>query len=94
MIWRLLETGFTFLVLGERFYVRRNVSEPLRVRLLLSYVDVDEADLRAQAATYGLEDEIDALLGYLETHGEVDDDRLPAWDEFQALAADYEVRLS
>ncbi len=61
--------------------------------LLLSYVDVDEADLREQAAKYGLENEIDALLRYLETHGEVDDDRLPEWDEFQELAADYEVPL-
>ena len=61
--------------------------------LLLSHVDVDEEDLRAQAAKYGLEDEIDALLRYLETHGEVDDDRLPEWDEFQELAADYEVPL-
>jgi len=61
--------------------------------LLLSHVDVDEADLREQAAKYGLEDEIDALLGYLETHGEVDDDGLPEWDEFQELAADYEVDL-
>jgi len=61
--------------------------------LLLSHVDVDEADLRAQAAKYGFEDEIDALLRYLETHGEVDDDRLPEWNEFQQLAADYEVPL-
>ena len=61
--------------------------------LLLSHVDVEKEDLRAQAATYGLEDEIDALLRYLETHGEVDDDRLPEWDEFQELAADYEVPL-
>ncbi|OYR39136.1 MarR family transcriptional regulator [Halorubrum sp. Hd13] len=61
--------------------------------LLLSHVDVDEEDLRKQAAKYGLEDEIDALLRYLETHGEVDDDRLPEWDEFQELAADYEVPL-
>ena len=61
--------------------------------LLLSHVDVDEEDLREQAAKYGLEDEIDALLRYLETHGEVDDDRLPEWDEFQELAADYEVEL-
>jgi len=61
--------------------------------LLLSHVDVDEEDLRAQAAKYGLEDEIDALLRYLETYGEVDDDRLPAWDEFQELATDYEVPL-
>ena len=61
--------------------------------LLLSHVDIDEEDLRAQAATYGLEDEIDALLRYLGTNGEVDDDRLPAWDEFQELATDYEVPL-
>ena len=62
--------------------------------LLLSHVDVDEEDLRDQAAKYGLEDEIDALLRYIETQGEVkDDDRLPEWDEFQGLAADYEVDL-
>jgi hypothetical protein len=60
--------------------------------LLLSRVDVD-ADLREQAAKYDLGDEIDALLRYLETHGEVDDERLPEWDEFQELAADYEVPL-
>ncbi|MGZ0747332.1 MarR family transcriptional regulator [Haloparvum sp. AD34] len=61
--------------------------------LLLSHVDVDEEDLREQAAKYGLEDEVDALLRYLETHGEVDDDRLPEWDEFQELAADYKIEL-
>ncbi|MDT3437415.1 helix-turn-helix domain-containing protein [Haloarcula sp. 1CSR25-25] len=62
--------------------------------LLLSHVDVDEENLREQAVKYDFEDETDALLRYLETHGEVDDDWLPAWDEFQELAADYEVRLS
>ena len=61
--------------------------------LLLSHVNIDEEDLRAQATKYGLEDEIDALLCYLETHGEVDDGRLPEWDEFQQLATDYEVPL-
>jgi len=60
---------------------------------LLSHVDVDDADLRVQAATYGLEDEIDALLCYLETQGEVDDVWLPEYEEFQELAADYEVPL-
>lgn len=59
--------------------------------LLLSHVDVDEENLRAQATKYGLEDEIDALLRYLETHDEVDDDRLLEWDEFQELAADYDI---
>ncbi len=61
--------------------------------LLLSHIDIDKTDLKEQAAKYGLEDEIDALLRYLETHGEVDNDRLPEWDEFQQLAADYEVPL-
>ena len=44
--------------------------------LPLSHVDVDKEDLREHAAKYGFEDEIDALLRYLETHGEVDNDRL------------------
>jgi len=59
--------------------------------LLLSRVDVDEEDLREQAAKYGLEAEIDALLRYLKTHGEVDDDRLSEWDKSQKLGADYEM---
>jgi len=61
--------------------------------LLLSHVDIDEEHLQEQAAKYDLEDEIDALLQYLETQGEVDNDRLPEWDEFRDLAADYEVEL-
>ncbi|WP_255192006.1 MarR family transcriptional regulator [Natronobeatus ordinarius] len=61
--------------------------------LLLGHVDVDESDLREQAEKYGLEDETDTLLQYLETRGAVDSDRLPEWDEFQELAADYEVDL-
>jgi DNA-binding MarR family transcriptional regulator len=62
--------------------------------LLLSHVDVDESKLRDRAAEYDLEDEIDALLRYLDTSGEVEDDRLPEWAEFQELAADYEVPLT
>ncbi|CDK39142.1 MarR family transcriptional regulator [Halorubrum sp. AJ67] len=61
--------------------------------LLLSHVDVNEDDLCEQAAKYGLEDEIDALLQYLETHGEIEDSHLPEWSEFQELAAEYEVDL-
>ncbi|WP_144927921.1 MarR family transcriptional regulator [Halorubrum salsamenti] len=59
--------------------------------LLLSHVDVDEDNLRTRSAKYDLEDEINALLRYLETHGEIQDDRLPEWDEFQKLVADYEI---
>jgi len=61
--------------------------------LLLSYVDIDEAELRDSASKYGLEDTIDALLRYLDTQGDVQKNRLPSWDEFQELAADYEVTL-
>ncbi|MDR5673603.1 MarR family transcriptional regulator [Halalkaliarchaeum sp. AArc-GB] len=61
--------------------------------LLLTSVDIDENDLREQAVKYGLEDEIDALLRYLETQGGIEVDRLPEWSEFQKLAADYEVPL-
>jgi DNA-binding MarR family transcriptional regulator len=60
--------------------------------LLLSHVDVDEDVLREQAAKYGLKDEIDALLRYLEAHGGVDDDWLPEWDKFQELAVDYDIK--
>lgn len=61
--------------------------------LLLSHVDIDEAELRDSASKYGLEDTIDALLRYRDTQGDVQEDRLPSWDEFQNLAADYEVTL-
>jgi hypothetical protein len=56
--------------------------------LLLSHDDLDEDDLRERAAKYDLEDENNGLLRYLETHGDVDDVRLPDWDEFQELAAE------
>jgi predicted transcriptional regulator len=61
--------------------------------LLLSHVDVNEDDLWDRAAEYGLEADIDALLRYLDTHGDVESYRLPEWSEFQELAADYEVQL-
>lgn len=62
--------------------------------LLLSHVNVDKATLRNRADKYGLEEEIDALLRYLETAGDVQDGRLPEWAEFRELAADYEVALA
>jgi len=57
--------------------------------LFLSHVDVDESDLRERAAKYGLVDEIDALVRYLDTRGEVDADHFPEWDEFQELTTRY-----
>lgn len=61
--------------------------------LLLTQVDVADGELRERSRKYGLEDEIEALIRYLETDGDVQDDRLPAWHEFQELAADYNVTI-
>lgn len=47
------------------------------------------------AGTHGVNTTgLEVMLRYLETHGEVDDGRLPERDGFQQLAADYGVRLS
>ncbi|MFD1588459.1 transcriptional regulator TrmB [Halorientalis brevis] len=62
--------------------------------LLLSHVDIDEETLRDAASKYGLADEIDTLLRYLQNDGDVEDKRLPEWAEFEDLAADYEVTLA
>jgi DNA-binding MarR family transcriptional regulator len=62
--------------------------------LLLSHVDVEADALRERAAKYGLGDEVDTLLQYLASQGAIEENRLPAWSEFQELAADYEVNVS
>jgi hypothetical protein len=54
-------------------------------------LDIGEHDLRERAAEYGLEDELDALLRYLDTRGAAESTRLPEWSVFQELAADYGV---
>ncbi|MFD1571245.1 MarR family transcriptional regulator [Halorubrum laminariae] len=59
--------------------------------LLLSHVDVDRDELRTQAVTYGVDDLVEDLLTYLDTGGEQRSSRLPEWEEFQELAADYGV---
>ena len=59
--------------------------------LLLSHVDVDREELRTQATTYGVDDLVEDLLTYLDTSGEQRTSRLPEWEEFQELAADYGV---
>ena len=62
--------------------------------LLISHLDIDEGQLRDQAAKYELEETIDALLQYLNTHGQDTGRRFPEWAQFRRLAADYEVSLS
>lgn len=59
--------------------------------LLLSHVDVDCDELRAQASKYDVVDVIEELCTYLETSGEQRTSRLPAWEEFQELADEYGV---
>ncbi|GAA0642990.1 MULTISPECIES: winged helix-turn-helix domain-containing protein [Halobacteriales] len=59
--------------------------------LLLSHVDVDRDELRDQATKYGVDDLVEDLLTYLDTSGEERASRLPEWEEFQELAADYGV---
>jgi len=59
--------------------------------LLLSHVDVDRDKLRDQATKYGVDDLVEDLLTYLDTGGEQRAPRLPEWEEFQELAANYGV---
>ncbi|SFR91008.1 MarR family protein [Halomicrobium zhouii] len=61
--------------------------------LLLSHVDVDRDELRSQAVTYDVDDLVDDLCTYLDTSGEQRTSRLPEWEDFQELAAEYEVTV-
>lgn len=61
--------------------------------LLLRVADIDEGELRTRAEKYGLEETVDALLQYLETKGDTEDETLPEWSEFTDLAAEYEVNV-
>lgn len=54
---------------------------------------IEESTLRERAAKYGLKETIETLLRYLDSHGDIQNQRLPAWPEFQALAAEYEVTV-
>lgn len=61
--------------------------------LLLSHVDVDRDELRAQAVKYDVDDLVEDLLAYLDTSGEQRTSRLPEWEDFQKLAEDYGVTI-
>lgn len=80
---------------GDLCYHTLLINDDTRYRsyclLLLSHVN--EATLWDRADKYGLGDTIDALLRYLDTTDDIQDDGLPEWSEFQKLAADYEVPL-
>jgi DNA-binding MarR family transcriptional regulator len=59
--------------------------------LLLSHVDIDRDELRAQATKYGVDDIVDELCTYLDTSGAQRTSRLPEWEDFQELADEYGV---
>jgi hypothetical protein len=59
--------------------------------LLLSHVGVDRNKLRNQATKYGVDDLVEDQLTYLDTGGEQRTAKLPEWEDFQELAADYGV---
>jgi len=61
--------------------------------LLLEHADVDRETLEDRAELYGVADTVAALLTYLDTQGEKRTPDQPVWDEFEALAADYEVTV-
>lgn len=61
--------------------------------LLLAEVTLDSSTLRERAAKYAVEAAVEDLLAYLETRGETRAVDLPRWEEFEELAADYDVDL-
>lgn len=67
--------------------------------LLLVSQGVERASLRDRAEHYQLEADIDlvgiadGLVRYLESEGEETDEWLPAWDEFKATAAEYDLAV-
>jgi len=61
--------------------------------LLLSHVNVNRDELRIQATKYGVDDLVEDLLTYLDTSGDQRTSKLPEWEAFQELAADYGVTV-
>jgi hypothetical protein len=75
--------------------------EPNNVRyttyalLLLRKVhkQIDVTYLQKEAERYGLKNQIDAMLQFLETHIRPEGQSLPSWDEFALKAEDYGVMV-
>jgi len=61
--------------------------------LLLGEVDIDQDELFGVATTYGVVDDVEELIEYLDTAGESRTERLPTWDEFSDLADEYGVAV-
>ena len=61
--------------------------------LLIGGVDIDRNELLDVATTYGVVDDVQALLEYLDTDGETRTETLPTWNEFRDLADEYGVAV-
>lgn len=63
------------------------------VLLLVAETELSEESLREAASYYGIEDIVMPLMELLLTEGEVTSENTPTWEEFEALASEYEVAL-
>jgi predicted transcriptional regulator len=59
--------------------------------LLIRKKTVENGQLLEVAEKYGVEKTVQQLIDYLDTGGEENSPSLPSWEEFQAVAVDYEV---
>lgn len=63
------------------------------VLLLIAKTELSEEPLREAASYYGIEDIVMALIDFLRTEGNITSENTPKWEEFEALASEYEVAL-
>lgn len=63
--------------------------------LLVLATDVSTDELYTAGARYDIEDTIDALISFIETKGEDEQEgiRLPEWSEMKSLTAQYGVTV-
>lgn len=63
--------------------------------LLVIAADIQFDELRSTATYYGIEETVDALIMFVETHGDTrrEDVQLPDWAEMTSLAAQYGVTV-
>ncbi|AUX08314.1 ArsR family transcriptional regulator [Halalkaliarchaeum desulfuricum] len=59
--------------------------------LLVAETGLTEEDLEETARNYGIEDIVMSLVEFLRTDGEITAEQTPQWEEFEALASEYEV---
>jgi predicted transcriptional regulator len=63
------------------------------VLLLIAKTELSEENLRETASYYSIEDVVIPLVEFLHTEGQVMSENTPKWEEFEELAAEYEVDL-